>query len=188
MGQRLQPTVWRTCRVLANSRRLKLFLLLVREPGLTVSAAATRVRVSLPLASLYLRALEARGVLVSKRAQRWVKYQVSEENSAVAPLVLALRASARHNDHFVDSTFKLVTAFTHPRRVDVFRAVVSRPHTTAELRVATGIPRRALSRHLEKLTRRGFVLYRRGRPGTYLAKNHPTAIGRALAKLVTSDK
>ena len=139
MGQRLQPTVWRTCRVLANSRRLKMFLLLVREPGLTVSAAATRLRVSLPLASLYLRALEARGVLVSKRAQRWVTYQVSEENSAVAPLVLALRASARHNDHFVDSTFKLVTAFTHPRRVDVFRVLVSRPHTTAELRVATGI-------------------------------------------------
>jgi DNA-binding transcriptional ArsR family regulator len=184
----LQPTAWRTCRVLANSNRLKMFALLVREPGLTVSAAATRVRVSLPLASLYLRALEARGLLASKRTGRWVTYQVSGGNSAVGPLVSAMRSSTKRNGKFVQSTFKLATAFTHPRRIDVFRALMNRPQTMKELKVATRIPGRALLRHLQKLATRGFVLYHRGRPGTYVVRRQGTAIGRALAELASLGK
>src|SRR6185436_18263746 len=149
MGQTLQPTVWRTCRVLANSSRLKIFALLVREPGLTVSSVATRLRLALPVASLYLRALEARGMLVSERTGRWVTYEVAAQNSPVSPLVSALRSSVKCDAKFVQSTFELATAFTHPRRRDVFRSL-KHPQAMAELKASTRIPERALLRHLQK--------------------------------------
>ena len=57
----LQPTRWRTCRVLANRPRQQIFGLLVQQFPQTVSAVAARLHLPLPVASQYLRALEARG-------------------------------------------------------------------------------------------------------------------------------
>ena len=183
MAKILQPTVWRTCRVLANVTRLKMFAALVRAPDGTVSSIATKFRLSLPQASVYLRALEARGFLVSERQGPWVTYRVSGADGPVAPLVTALAGSAKRNADFVDRTFKLATAFTHPRRIDVFQCLGSHPQAAAELRVATEIPGPALFRQLQKLKKRGFVVYRRGRPGTYVARTEDSAVGRALAEL-----
>jgi DNA-binding transcriptional ArsR family regulator len=185
MAEKLQPTVWRTCRVLANTIRLKMFAVVAQEPDMTVSAVATRVKLPLPVTSMYLRALEARGLLMSDRDGRWVTYRVSEANGAVTPLALALRSLARRKARFAEATFRLATAFTHPRRVDVFRSLSEQPRALAELKLATGIPERALLRHLEKLRTRGFVVYRRGRPGTYAATNQDNAVGRALAELAS---
>jgi predicted ArsR family transcriptional regulator len=180
--QPLQPTLWRTCRVLANSTRLKLFTLLVQHRSLTVSGVATQLRLSVAVTSEYLRALEARGFLVSRRDARWVEYSISSGQERLSSLITALRLACNRND-FVDSTFRLATAFTHPRRIDVFRAVTRQPRRFAELRSVTGIPARALLRHLQKLKARGFIVYRRGRPGTYVLKKHGSAVGRALAGL-----
>ena len=185
MAEKLQPTVWRTCRVLANRTRLKMFAVVAQKPDMTVSAVATGVKLPLPVTSMYLRALEARGLLMSDRDGRWVTYRVSEANGPVAPLVLALRSSARRNAKFADAAFSLATAFTHPRRVDVFRSLSEQPRALAALKLATGIPERALLRHLQKLRTRCFVVYRRGRPGTYAAKNQDNAVGRALAELAS---
>ena len=52
----LQPTLWRTCRVLANRTRLQIFGLLRRQPNQTVSAVAQHLKLSLPVASQYSRA------------------------------------------------------------------------------------------------------------------------------------
>ena len=185
MAEKLQPTVWRTCRVLANITRLKMLAVVAQQPDMTVSAIATRVKLPLPVTSMYLRALEARGLLMSDRDGRWVTYRVSEANGAVTPLAFALRSLARRNEKFADATFRLVTAFTHPRRVDVFRSLSNQPQALAKLKLASGIPERALLRHLQKLRTRGFVVYRRGRPGTYAIKNQDNAVSRALAELAS---
>ena len=67
----IQPTLWRTCRVVANRKRLQTLALLIRKPNQTVSAVAERMRLSVPAASQYLRALEARGLLTCRRVVDW---------------------------------------------------------------------------------------------------------------------
>ncbi|MBM3889971.1 MAG: helix-turn-helix transcriptional regulator, partial [Verrucomicrobia bacterium] len=68
--QPLRPTLWRTCRVIANPTRLKIFALLAEQPGQTVSGVADRLKLPLSEASESLRALEARGLLTARREGR----------------------------------------------------------------------------------------------------------------------
>jgi len=72
-----RPTLWRTCRVLANRTRLRIFRRLAQQPGQTVSDVARRLRLSLPVTSQYLRALEARGLLSARRVGLRVTYRPS---------------------------------------------------------------------------------------------------------------
>jgi DNA-binding transcriptional ArsR family regulator len=121
----LQPTLWRTCRVLANRKRLQILALLSRRPNQTVSTVAKKMRLSMPAASQYLRALEARGLLNCRRVGLRVEYRppaTTIEGTAGA-ILTALRVVFRRRAQPLDVLFKLATAFTHPRRIEVFRAV-----------------------------------------------------------------
>ena len=91
----LQPTLWRSCRVLANRRRLQILQLLVQQPGLRVSEVAQRLKLSLPVASQYLRALEARGFLSVRRVADRVYYRPNTRDAfrPAQPLVAALHAA-----------------------------------------------------------------------------------------------
>src|SRR5688572_5926953 len=64
---------WRLCRVLANKKRLKMFSLIARRPGQTVSVIARAVNVTVSAASQYLRAFEAAGFLHTRRKAVWVE-------------------------------------------------------------------------------------------------------------------
>ena len=154
----LQPTLWRTCRVLANRTRLRIFQELLKEPGQSVTSLAGRLKLPLPVASLYLRALEARGFLTVHRAKGRVYYRPAGETAGVTrELVNTVRQIFKSEQLPVETAFKLATAFTHPRRIEIFRALNSRPSTFGELQATVRISRRALSRHLAKLVARGFV-------------------------------
>jgi DNA-binding transcriptional ArsR family regulator len=159
MTHELQPSLWRTCRVLANTRRLRLYEALVREPDQTVSGLAERLGWPIPVTSQYLRALNARGLLRARRPSRWVQYAPGADKAIpqAAALVAALRQCFRHHPDSIPRLYQLATAFTHPRRGEIYRALRARPRTLQELRVHTGIPERALCRHLLKLLSRGFV-------------------------------
>lgn len=180
---KLQPTLWRTCRVLANRTRLKIFSLLLAQPGLTVSALASRFHLTVPAASRHLRALDSRGFLTPRRVSRWVQYRPASADAveAVQPLE-ALRAKCQRNPN-LDSVFKLATAFTHPRRPEIFRAVQDKPRTLGELKSVTGISPPALLRHLQKLEARGFIVHQRRRRRVYAAIRHSDPFGRVLASL-----
>lgn len=177
-----QPTLWRTCRVVANRKRLQTLALLIRKPNQTVSAVAERMRLSVPAASQYLRALEARGLLTCRRVGRRVEYRLSAgtNESAAEEIVTALRLVFRRRAPPIEAIFKLTTAFTHPRRIAVFRALTSGRDSFAKLLVATNTPARALSRHLAKLEARGFVREERALYATTIHR-HPFA--RVLARL-----
>jgi len=184
----LRPTLWRTCRVLANRTRLDMLRLLFRKPGLTVSGVAQLLELSMPLTSLYLRALEARGLLSAHRKGRWVHYRLPsvETHGPAAALVAALRQEFQHGRCSTEAIFKLGTAFTHPRRIEIFRALQPQPLSFIQLQAATRLGGRALQRHLRKLHQRGFV--RRQRKGFYAAVTlggNEAALGRALAILAT---
>ena len=159
MSPSSQPTLWRTCRVLANRKRLQILALLIRQPNQTVSAVAERMSLSMPAASQYLRALEARGLLTCRRVGRRVEYQAGAGTSegAAGEIVKALRLVFRRRAQPIEVIFKLATGFTHPRRIEVFRALTNGADSSAKLQAATRMPARALSRHLAKLEARGFV-------------------------------
>ena len=182
MSPSSQPTLWRTCRVLANRKRLQTLALLIRQPNQTVSTVAERMSLSVPAASQYLRALEARGLLTCRRVGRRVEYRPSAGTSegAAQEIVKALRLVFRRRAQPIEAIFKLATAFTHPRRIEVFRALTNGADSFAKLQAATHIPARALSRHLAKLEARGFA---KNEMAQYVATTQSHPFARVLARL-----
>jgi DNA-binding transcriptional ArsR family regulator len=178
----LRPTLWRTCRVLANRNRLKLCARLLHRPGQTVSALAGQLKLSLPVASQYLRALEARGLLVVRRKGLRVVYRpaLATNRTPTTKLVRALRRVFRSRRDPVEALFKTATAFTHPRRIEIFNALRKENHSPVQLRARTGIPVPSLYRHLKKLKARGFVKYHEGK---WIATPRSDALGRELTRL-----
>lgn len=178
----LKPTLWRTCRVLANRTRLRMFRFLVQNPDQNVETVAKRLKVRPPLASEYLRGLEARGFLTARRAASRVYYRVNPETAVqgVRPLVQALQLAFRQSPNSIDRVFNLATGFTHPRRVTVFRALSEGPRTAAQIKTATGISRPAVNRHLAKLEARGFVAHKAGK---FFRVRRRDRVGQALAQL-----
>jgi DNA-binding transcriptional ArsR family regulator len=176
-----QPTLWRTCRVLANRKRLQTLALLIRQPNQTVSAVAEHMSLSMP-ASQYLRALEARGLLVCRREGLRVEYRLSPGTGedAAGEIVRALRPVLRGRARPIEAIFKLATGFTHPRRIEVFRAITNGARSLSNLPAATNIPGRALSRHLAKLEARGFV---KREMALYVATIQRHPFGRVLARI-----
>ena len=178
-----QPTLWRTCRVLANRKRLQTLALLIRRPNQTVSAIAESLNLSMPAASQYLRALEARGLLICCRVGRRVEYRPSAgTRGAGEEIVKSLRRVFRQRPEPIETIFKLSTAFTHPRRVELFRALMNGADSIAKLEAATKMPPRALSRHLAKLEARGFVKQEAVLLLAVTSHRHP--FGRVLAAFV----
>ena len=181
----LQPTLWRTCRVLANRTRLRIFVLLLEQPGQTVSTVAASLKLSLPVASQYLRAMEARSLLKVRRFGLRVAYRIADDQTGPAQgLVRALRQTFRSDSSLVETIFKQATAFTHARRIECFRELSGRAQTLAELRAATGISVRAIVRHINKLEARGFIVCRQSQ---YAVAGRSDAFGRELARLAAGQ-
>jgi DNA-binding transcriptional ArsR family regulator len=178
----LQPTLWRTCRVLANRKRLEILRLLLRQPGQTVSSVAQRIRLPISSTSEQLRALEARGLLVAQRTGRWVKYAPSSaaHPSFSTSLVAVMQPLFLLDKQALDHIYGMVTAFTHPSRILIFRTLRLQPHDLLQLQTASHISRRALLRHLHKLEARGFIT-KHG--AFFLAEKRTDPIGRELARL-----
>ena len=152
--------MWRTCRVLANGRRLALLQELIRRPGQSVDCLAASLRITKSISSKYLRDLNARGILRVTRIGRYVQYrigadpEVADSSLLVPAIVEALKIG---NSTSRASVFKAVTAFTHPRRITIARVLRSGPRTPTKLCRLTEIPAQSLARHIAKLTRRGLL-------------------------------
>jgi DNA-binding transcriptional ArsR family regulator len=156
--------------------------LVLNKPDLTVSTIAEELSLSVSLASFYLRALEARGLLTVRRKGRHVHYRLASPAAGEASeaLVAALRVALQREPQAGERIFKLATAFTHPRRLDIFHALSQEPSTFGQLRAATGVSAWALQRHLLKLQSRGFIAQRDQK---YFVASLTDGVARALAKL-----
>jgi DNA-binding MarR family transcriptional regulator len=114
-----------------------------------------------------------------------VDYRLSVATSDSAQvLVIALRSAFRQESSAVESLFKLSTAFTHPRRIEIFRILNMEDRSLSQIQAATGISAPALLRHLRKLEARGFVVRQMD---TYAATEPACASGRALARLAVEQ-
>ena len=119
----LHPTLWRSCRVLANSRRLACLKTVLAHPDLTVESVAERTGLPEDQASLCLRALQARGLLQARRQSRWVLYRPEPDPCVpvAAPLLGALRHALLDDRLTEHEIRRSLTAFTHPRRLTILR-------------------------------------------------------------------
>jgi len=163
---------------LANRQRLHILEYLATRPQATVSEVAQSVGLPDAVASQYLRALNARGLLRAQRSGRWVYYRMAPD--PVVPeaesLVSALQDSFGCGSLDAKTVFAVLTAFTHPRRVTIVRLL----HRLGvlefnPLRLRSDMSRQALGRHLRKLMDRGIVEegtdgYRLCRPRNKLTK------------------
>ena len=187
MPASMSPSLWRTCRVLANDTRLRLLAQIIRKQPQSVSELAAQCSLTLPVASQSLRALEARGLLRVNRIRRRVEYHIPArlEAGPLANLTAALRAALLREPPPTGMISKLATAFTHPARIQIHRVLQSGPKTEVQIQSAIRLSSQALWRHLRKLTSRGFVRYD-GEQGVYLCCHHPDRIGRALSELAVA--
>ena len=186
VGATLNPTLWRTCRVLAGGTRVRLLGLVMTSPGLTVTEMAGRLRIGVSRASQELRRLNSRGLLAATRVGSEVRYRLSPDPQVAdaEALTAAIRARLRVPGAAPDAAFlRIASCFTHPRRLAITRELLKGPRAVAVLRRGTGIPLRALKRHLVLLRARGVV----GRDdGVYRLRpvRHPlfrAIVGRLLA-------
>lgn len=164
MDAMLSPTLWRSARVLANAGRLQVLHVVNRAGSLSVSAVAEGCGLSLSHATQMLRALQARGLIQASRKGSWVFY-APEVNSAIAyarPLADALRPALEKTRGDYRPIVSQLTAYTHPRRIAIVKAVARGYAKSGEVRARCGLSRPALSRHLSKLKRRGVLEDREG--------------------------
>jgi DNA-binding transcriptional ArsR family regulator len=153
------PTLWRTSRVLANEKRLVCLRAVLGEPGLTVGEIADRVELPANHAGESLRALQARGLITAQRHSRWVRYHPAPDPlvPSAAPLLKALKSAFAAGEKTGD-VYRLLTGFTHPRRLIVLWFLTGKGPNSAEIiGQQTGISQQALFRHLRKLQARGLV-------------------------------
>jgi DNA-binding transcriptional ArsR family regulator len=179
----LTPTLWRTCRVLANDGRLRLLAAVLARGRLSVSQAASQAAIPAPKASLGLRALQSRGLLAAARESRWVFYTPEPDplvEHAAAVLAATRRALARSDA--AEAMLRAFTAFTHPRRLAIVAALARRPMTTEALAGSCRFSFAAASRHLRKLARRGVLT--EGPDGVWCLARCDNGLLRDLATLV----
>jgi len=177
----LRPTLWRTCRVIANTTRLRLLWKIFQKEGLCVGELARAVGASRENATIQLRALNARGLITSTRRGKRVIYR-AEANPGVdgaEEILTALRES------FIAKiplkvVFREATAFTHSRRIFLMKTVNRSSGSFDELLEASEMSPAALQWNLSKLEVRGFVKARRG----FYEAGHPkNPLGKCLLKL-----
>ena len=154
------PTLWRTCRALANERRLLCLKAILMQPLITVGEVAVIANIPENQASINLRALQARGLITAQRKSRWTHYLPSADPLVEhAALVLAaLRKSLITERQKERHVIALLKAFTHSRRLTILSYLQGTPRATTEsLVAATHISRPAMWRHLTVLKKAGFV-------------------------------
>ena len=176
----LEPTLWRTCRVLTHGKRLEILERLAGTGEASVTRIAKDCGVSLPAATQHLRQLQSRGLIRAARRSRWVYYSAAPDplvKHSKGVLEAVLQALRRRHTHALIR--QDLTAFTHPRRLVILRALADHPAGPFDLAARCRISRPAVFRHLDKLRRRGVVEVVVDR---YQLAQPPSPLARALLK------
>lgn len=182
--RQLNPTLWRTCRMLAGRTRLRLLRHLLENPGSTVTQLAELANIGVSDASQELRRIQSRGILQVDRRGPYVFYRPASDPQvpSAAPLLKALKTaitqrSANEDDHIL----LMATALANPRRIMIVRALFNGPLTTLDLVHDMNTSPQILNRHLRILAQGGFIL-RHDRQVQLATPLHP--VGRTLIRLL----
>ena len=174
----LNPTLWRTCRILSGKLRLELLSRIIERPDQTVTDLAEALGLSRPRASQELRRLQSRGLVQAVRMGQWVKYRpVSDPQvSSSKPLLAAMKVALFPRSPAADAqTIAIAQAFSHERRLRMFRELLNGPCAATELPFVTQVPAQAIFRHL-RLLKAGGMVRRCGKAWEVAPNPHPLAV------------
>ena len=164
MGKPLKPTLWRTARALANSDRLNLMYLVSTAKGTKgVVELAAEANLPVPTASIYLRTLNARGLISVVRSGPYVYYGTGSDRSL--PVAMSIQESFRRlfarksmPTGWTGNLLPLLRAYSNPRRESILRLLRNfQPMRYSELRKLSGLCETSFLRHLDILTAAGIV-------------------------------
>ena len=182
--QNLNPTLWRTCRMLSGEARIRLLRTLHDQPGRNVTELAQAVDIGLSDASQELRRIQSRGLLQPEHRGAALVYRLGADPqvASAAPLLKALKATFASPATDSATTIQAIAnSFGHPKRIAILKSLMQAPKSVYglhnEIRTAYG----NLQRHLQILLDSGLVC-RKDRQLHFIAPIHPLA--RALLKLL----
>ena len=182
--QSLNPTLWRTCKMLTGKTRLKLLRQLQNHPGLHVSALGNSVHIGHAAASQELRRIQSRGFLQTKRRGVYLIYRMVAypQVSSASPLLEAIQTALSLLPPERDEEMALIAAgLSHERRIRIVRALLKAPRSASDVQFALHIPDHSFREHLRVLLASGFVA-KSGHLVRFQVPDHPLA--QALAKLI----
>lgn len=155
------PTLWKTCRVLAEPRHLQLLrhLHLHEEEGHTIKTIAESLSLPQCTAGRYLKELQARGLCRVTRISVFGFYSINPDwrVSQAAPILGAV-LDAFENGFTDEDIIAEMTAYTYRKRPEFLRFIHDHPNCTfADLMYGTRNSYMATDWNLAKLVRRGIV-------------------------------
>ena len=158
----VRPTYWRTCRALANEDRLRLFKAVVEHDGrYTVREYARLMGLPDDVTSVYLRQLNARGLLGVERAEIKVFYNTSMERSLPESEELhrALKAyvTGPMPSGWEEGLVRIFKGFTHFNRLAMIVRLAQGEATLSELTSAAGTVVKSQYHHLRFLYAAGLI-------------------------------
>ncbi len=157
--EELRPTLWRTARALANKNRLLFFRAVWLSKGKrAVSELAKDVGLSVSTASVYLRALNARGLISVRRVTSRVYYGNGRDRSLPEAQLLQTafaKIFSRRNlpNDWPADLIPTLHAYSHLRRITILQCLAEAHRGFTDLSSATGIPEMSLARHLRVLSK-----------------------------------
>ena len=173
--------------MLAHVNRLACLKVVFEHPSSSVGEVAGSLRVPVNQASMFLRALQARGLIRAQRNSRWVRYVPFPDPLVpdAKPILKALRRALINEKRSEADVRRTLTGFTHPRRLVILMCLQAKRSVCAEeLARITQISLPALSRHLNKLAERQLVRYEKQE---WRLISPPNDLARTLLYLTQSD-
>ena len=178
--QNLNPTLWRTCRMLAGATRIRLLRELQSRPGQSVSELARAAGIGLSDASQELRRIQSRGLLRADRRGVALVYRMEPDPQvgSAAPILKILRpALASGNGGLDERIVALARGLAHPKRLAIVKLLMHSPKSAYALHRELQSNFANIQRHLNTLVAGGYV-----RREGHLC--HFTLPGQPLAKVL----
>lgn len=182
--QSLNPTLWRTCRMLAGTTRIKLLRQLHDRPGQNIASLAQALGIGRPYASQEMRRIQSRGLLKPTHCGASLVYGLCADPqvSSSAPLLKAIQTALQSlpENRDVDMA-TLAAGLAHERRIAMARSLLQSPKTPSRLLAEIPMAPCCFYLHLRTLAAGGFVIKRKRKLSIQIP---PHPLGKALVKLL----
>ena len=180
----LNPTLWRTCRMLSGRTRIHLLRCLDEHPGRNVSELARAVGVGLSATSQELRRIQSRGLLQTERRRAALIYRFGTDPQvpSAAPILKAIRTALSTPGAEEDERIQTIAhGLGHLKRIAILKSIMAAPKSAFALHKELHLAYRTIHRHIQALLDSGLVR-RDERTLHYVPPTHPLA--KALVKLL----
>ena len=184
----LNPTLWRTCKMLAGNKRVRLLRQLYEHAGRNVSDLGSAVGIKRAYASQELRRIQSRGLLKAARCGRPLIYRLEADPQvpSAAPLLKAIQSALRLHPASRDPDMcAIANGLAHERRMAIAQTIMEHPCSLPDLQMQLHLSPFGLAQHLRSLEKSGFA-EREGALVSFKVPTHPLA--RTLADLLKQAK